>query len=306
MNFRYPALKGWVWPTVEIVGQHPGPHLAVIAGVHVNETSSIEAAIRLQKTLEPSRMRGRISIMPVVNLPALPHRSQYVCPLDNKNINFSFPGNAEGSFAEAIAYALLNDWAVDADCLVDLHGGDLCENVAHFTVCQMIGDEEFDRRNLEFARCFDAELVVQLDASHLSHLGRSCTGRASQKRQAAFAEAGRIGLIEENNVLFHVEGVLRLAHRLGITNTSPLSRREPQLISRYIWIPAPSDGLYRYRVSAGQRVAKGTVLAVAEDTYGETIGEVTAPEDGFILWTVSHAFVPTGSFIMGFGVPSRQ
>jgi len=303
VSFNYTALAGWEWPTVEIVGQRPGPHLAVIAGVHVNETSSIEAAICLQKTLDPASMNGRVSIMPVVNLPAIPHRSQYVCPLDDKNINFSFPGKADGSFAEAIAHAILNDWAADADCLVDLHGGDLCENVSHFTVCQDIGDEAFDKRNMEFARCFDAELIVRLDASHLKQAGRSCTGRATRRQNAAFAEAGRIGLIEEDNVLFHYEGVLRLANKLGILAKAPPVRREPQMVSRYLWVPAPVDGFFRYRVKVGDRVAKGTVLAIAENTYGDTIGKIEAPESGFILWTVTHAFAKSGSFVMGLGAP---
>jgi uncharacterized protein len=132
LAFPYAALQGWRWQGIDIIGQRPGPRLAIIAGVHVNEVSSIEAAIRLQRLLKPDELRGRVSILPVVNLPALSKRSQQVCPIDGKNINFSFPGRPDGSFSEALAWALLEDWAADADCLADLHGGDLCENVAHF------------------------------------------------------------------------------------------------------------------------------------------------------------------------------
>jgi hypothetical protein len=304
LAFPYEALAGWRWPAVDIVGQEPGPRLAVIAGIHVNETSSIEAAIRLQKAVRPRDLKGRLSIIPIVNLPAVPLRSQYVCPLDDKNINFSFPGRPDGTFAEAVAWALLEDWAGDADGFVDLHGGDLCENVAHFTVAQRIGEPRFDSRNLEFARCFDAELIVELDPSHLEKPGRSCTGRAKRRQHAAFAEAGRIGLIEERNVLFHLEGVLRIAHLLGMTRTSPPKRREAVVVDRYLWVKAPADGFYRYRVEAGEKVAKGTVLAIAENTYGEAVAEVVAPEGGRILWTITHALAPKDSFIMGLGVPS--
>ncbi len=304
LNFPYAALSGWRWPSVEIVGQAPGPRLAIVAGIHVNETSSIEASIRLQRAFDPGTLKGRVSIIPIVNLPGVPVRSQYVCPLDDKNINFSFPGRPDGSFAEAVAWALLNDWAGDADCFVDMHGGDLCENVSHFTVAQQIGDPTFDERNLQFATCYDSELVVLLDPSHLAQPGRSCTGRATRRQHAAFAEAGRVGLIEEANVIFHLEGVLRIAQALGMTAAAPPKRREPVLIDRYVWMPAPADALYRYRVEAGTRVSKGTVVAVAENTYGEAIAEVTAPEDGYILWTITHALVPKDSFIMGLGVPA--
>src|SRR5689334_23317380 len=185
LTFDYPALSGWRWPAVDIVGQKPGPRLAIIAGVHVNETSSIEAVIRLQRAIEPSKLKGRISIIPIVNLPAMPLRSQYVCPLDGKNINFSFPGRPDGSFSEAIAYALLNDWAHDADCFADLHGGDLCEQVSHFMVVQRTGNEAFDKRNFEIARCFDAEIIAAIDPSHMDQPARSVTGRAKRGQYAA-------------------------------------------------------------------------------------------------------------------------
>jgi predicted deacylase len=301
LTFPYPSLSGWRWPVVDIVGQRPGPRLAIIAGVHVNETSSIEAVIRLQRALDPPSLRGRVSIIPIVNLPAIPLRSQYVCPLDDKNINFSFPGRPDGSFSEAIAFALLEDWAKDAECFVDLHGGDLCENVSHFTVCQTIGDDAFDRRNMALAQCFDAEIVARLDPSFLDKPARSCTGRARRRQHAAFAEAGRIGLIEENNVAYHFEGVLRIAKLLGMIDEAPPKRQEPVIIDRYLWIPAPSDGIYRYAVEPAQKVAKGTLLASVENTYGEAIATVTAPEDGHVLWRITHALATKDSFVLGLG-----
>lgn len=301
LTFDYPALTGWRWPAVDIVGQRPGPRLAIIAGVHVNETSSIEAVIRLQRTLDPSQLRGRVSIIPIVNLPAVPLRSQYVCPLDDKNINFSFPGRPDGTFSEAIAHALLNDWAADADCFADLHGGDLCEEVSHFMVVQQTGDAAFDRLSLDIARCFDAQIIATIDPSHMDQPARSVTGRAKRGQYAVFAEAGRIGLIEEANVAYHFEGLLRLLHNLGMTDSAPPKKREPVIISRYHWIPGPVDGFYRYHVEPGQAVAKGTLMATAENTYGETIAQVTAPADGHILWRITHALSPKDSFIIGLG-----
>ena len=304
LSFPYPSLVGWRWPAVEIVGQRPGPRLAVIAGVHVNETSSIEAAIRLQRAFAPATLTGRLSIIPIVNLPAVPLRTQYVCPLDDKNINFSFPGRPDGTFAEAIAWALLEDWARDADCFVDMHGGDLCENVAHFTVAQMIGERDFDARNLDLAKCFDPQIVARLDPSHLQQPARSCTGRAQRRQNAAFAEGGRIGLIEEANVAYHFEGVQRIAHYLGMIAQAPPKRREPAVIDRYLWIEAPVDGLYRYAVEPAQKVTEGTILATAENSYGERIATVIAPADGHILWRITHALAPKGSFIVGLGTAS--
>ena len=87
-------------------------------------------------------------------------------------------------------------------------------------------------------------------------------------------------MAEEDNVAYHFEGIQRIAHYLGIVESAPPKRRQPAIIDRYLWIEAPADGFYRYAVEPAQRVAKGTVLAVAENTYGEKVATVTAPEDG--------------------------
>jgi predicted deacylase len=302
LAFSPAVLAGWRFPAARLVAAAPGPHLAVIAGVHVNETSSIEAAIRLQRAIDPAALRGRISVIPILNQPAIASRAQYVCPIDGRNINFSFPGDPGGSFSEALAWAVLNEFAADADVLVDLHGGDLCEQVSRFTIAQGIGEPGVDAESLALARCFDAEIVVRLGPEHLDAPGRSTTGRAGQHRHAAFAEAGRIGIIEEENVRFHLEGVLRIAHRLGMIDTAPPLSRTPVIADRYLWIEAPADAIYRYRVEPGEAVAAGAVLATAEDAFGRGIATVTAPEAGWILWRITHALVAGGGPLIGLAV----
>ena len=74
----------------------------------------------------------------------------------------------------------------------------------------------------------------------------------------------------------------------------------------YLWVKAPADAFYRYRVEAGQKVDKGMVLAIGENTYGDEVAAVLAPAHGRILWTITHALVQKDSFILGLAVPSRE
>jgi len=57
----------------------------------------------------------------------------------------------------------------------------------------------------------------------------------------------------------------------------------------------------KVKPAKGPRDAEGTLLAIAENTYGEEIARVTAPEDGHILWRITHALSPRDSFIVGLG-----
>src|SRR2546429_586240 len=90
-------------PMWHIDGDGDGPMLVVTAGVHPAESASIAAALSFGQSLSPIGLRGRVIVVPVMNLPAFTARSIYVCPLDGKNLNRVFPGNAEGTASEQIA-----------------------------------------------------------------------------------------------------------------------------------------------------------------------------------------------------------
>ncbi len=307
LKFRSPVLAGWEWTVHDIAAQEPGPHLCIMAGIHVNEVAGIEATFQLVERFQNELRRGTVSIMPVANLPALPYRSQHVCPIDDKNINFSFPGASDGTFSEALADALLNEWAADADCLIDLHGGDLCENVARFTVAPMIGDPAFDDVNFALAAAFEPEIIVKLQPDQLNKPGRSCSGRARQRKHAAFAEAGANGLIDERSVRFHRDGVLRVAGLLGMIETEKATpEHEPFVANEYHWVQAEVDGWCSYSVEPGESVVSGQVIAAISDYSGNILRRVAAPADGRVLWRCTHAVVEATTDLFGVASAGKQ
>ncbi|WP_161605050.1 succinylglutamate desuccinylase/aspartoacylase family protein [Brevibacillus massiliensis] len=300
VKFRSPILQGWEWTVHDISAREPGPRLCVMAGIHVNEVSSIEAAFQLVERFRRELRRGTVSIMPIANPPALPYRSEYVCPIDGKNINFCFPGSSSGTFSEALADGILNEWAADADCLIDLHGGDLCESVARFTVVPTIGDPEFDEFNLALSTAFEPDIIVRLDPDQLAMPGRSCSGRARQRKNAVFAEAGNNGLIDDHSVKFHRDGVLRVAALLGMMDGECLPpKKQPIVADQYHWIQSGVDGWCRYAVEPGEKVVRGQLLATIDDYSGNVIREVLAPTEGHLLWRCTHAVVTSKTDLFG-------
>lgn len=307
LTFRSPTLQGWEWVVHEITAEEPGPRLCVMAGIHVNEVSGIEAARQLVERFRSELRRGSVSIMPIANLPALPDRSQFVCPVDGKNINFSFPGSSQGTFSEALADAILNEWAADADCLIDLHGGDLCERVAQFTVAPMVGDPAFDEFNFALAAAFEPQIIVKLNPDHLSKPGRSCSGRAAQRKHAGFAEAGGNGLIDEESVAFHRDGVLRVASLFAMIDRQPEApKRRPFVADEYHWVQAEADGWCTYAADPGDKVVRGQLIAVIHDYAGNRLRELVAPADGYVLWRCTHAIVTAATDLFGIAARSAQ
>ena len=115
------------FPIFVVNGAQPGPTLAVTAGIHGAEFASIEAALQVGRAITPERLAGRLIIVAVANMPAFLARAIYVCPLDGKNLNRVFPGQADGTAAEQIAFWLFENVIRQAGYYVDMHGGDLIE-----------------------------------------------------------------------------------------------------------------------------------------------------------------------------------
>jgi uncharacterized protein len=302
LTFASPTLAGYAWPVCEIAGRTPGPRLCVSAGVHVNEVSSIEAAIRLQSLFEPDTLKGSISIIPLVNQPAYGQFTEYHCPIDGKNIQFTFPGNPRGSFSEALCDAIQNEWSADADCYVDLHGGDLRENVSKFVMFQRTDDPRFDMRAELLARCFDAEIVMGLPHRLMEQPGRAATAFARQGRIALTTEAGANGIRDEASVAFHVEGVLNVAHQLGMIDRTPRFARARVSCRDYLWVKSPVSGELYATFEPGDAVEQGQSLGDIRNLFGQRVGQLLAPADGLILWRMTHPTVVAGTPVLGLAV----
>lgn len=307
LRFSAPALAELALPVFEIASDVPGPRLAIMAGMHPNEVSSMEAALRLKDAFADRLDRGSVTILPVVNMPGLYLHSEFVCPVDGRNINFSFPGAVDGSFSQVLAHALLNEWAADADLLVDLHGGDLREDVAKFVMCQMTGREEFDRRTRAFAHCFDADVVVEFAAGQTSNRGRATNERPYLGKHAVMAEAGTNGRLDEDCIAFHTQGTLNLARKLGLIG-GPLvaGGRARRVLENFVKIGSPARGRFYLEADVGDHVEKGQRLARLRDLYGADIAEIRSPFSGRVVMVVTHNIVDEDEWVISVGEVLRE
>ena len=308
ITFDNPTLAGYKWPLCEIRGVKDGPKLCIVAGVHVNEVSSIEAAIRLQKMFDPEKMKGTVSIIPMVNVPAQYEYTEYGCPVDGKNILYTFPGKKDGTFSEALSYALVNEWSVGSDCFLDLHGGDLRENVSKFVFYQLDNGSEMELQARKLALCFDADVIYGMSEEYMQQPYMTPSGFGSKGRIAMTVESGANGLLLEDCIEYHITGVMNVARTLGIID-SPMTdfkRERVMCAGEYLRPACPEDGMIYSYVEPAEKVMKGQVLGIVRNLFGETVGEIIAPESGVILWRMTHPANIKGSWIFGLVIPEGQ
>lgn len=300
LQFSHALLKDLQLPYFDIVAPQPGPHIAVIAGMHPNEVDAMEAALRLKAHFAEHLQRGSVSILPVLNLPGLFGHAEFVCPVDGKNINFLSPGDINGSFSQVLIHQVLHEWARDAEVFIDLHGGDLREEVARFIMCQLTGKPEFDERTRALAHQFDADAIVEFAVEQTNNRGRATNELPWLGRHAVMAEGGANGVLDAGCVEFHTQGVINIARYLGLIDQAPddTRQRRNQVLHNFAKVEAPVSGRLYLDVQAGQHVEAGQRLGRLQDVYGDPQGELLAPHAGVVLMVVNHPIVNQGEWLI--------
>ena len=113
-----------VIPVTVFHGAKDGPVLGIIAGVHGYEYPPIVAAQQFAQTLDPTQLSGTVILVHLANVPSFLGRRIQYNPLDGKNLNRVFPGKADGTITECMAWLLGNDIIGRCNYVIDVHAGD--------------------------------------------------------------------------------------------------------------------------------------------------------------------------------------
>src|SRR5215210_1916357 len=190
LRFSHPDLMEWTWPYTVVRGTEDGPHVALISGVHPAEYPAIESTIRFTRNLDPSRLRGTVVSLPLIDVPAFLPRSPFVCPIDGKNPNRFFPGNPAGTFSEVLDDAIFRTVIAPSDALIDLHGGDMVEALYPFSVYSVSGNDEVDAKSWGICEAFGLPYVVASRPQPGGLAGTTCDAAAAAGIPSMIAEAG--------------------------------------------------------------------------------------------------------------------
>jgi len=274
--------KPYRLPMWLVNGVHDGPTLAVTAGVHPAEYASIAAALHFGQTIDPATLRGRVIVVPVMNLPAFTARSIYLCPLDGKNLNRVFPGDANGTASEQIAAWMFANVITRADYFVDMHGGDLIEALLPFTIFYKSGDPTVQAVSLEMAKAFGIPILVGIETP-----GGTYSAAAKAGIPAILTEAGGQGIWTTQDVRAHTDGLDRLMRHLKMIDGPPPAPVACTVLSRFLWRRSDHDGFWYPGVSVNDAVTEGQELGVVKDWEGRILQRATAEADGRVLFIVS-------------------
>ncbi|HLW59452.1 MAG TPA: succinylglutamate desuccinylase/aspartoacylase family protein [bacterium] len=278
-------------PVQVAIGSRRRPRCVAIAGIHGDEPEGMLALLDFWRGCDPTILRGTVILIPVANSPAFAAH-QRRSPVDGLDLNRIFPGNAEGTPSERLAYHLIHDIVAGADFVFTLHSWFATGMVSPYaelpegtgTIAQRSRDAAVAAG---FTRLREGGWIPGVLGTTAVELGVPVIE----------AEIGGGGRTCAENRRTYEQHFVRLLQHLGILEGTPPPNPVPEFYDRGM-LYAPTGGMLRLRVSPGERVEAGAGLAAITDLHGEPLVEMRAPYAGLVAAVRQFVSVNPGELVI--------
>src|SRR5258707_9722004 len=153
---------GWLPIPITCVKNGKGPTALLISGNHGDEYEGQVALMKLTRRLGAEMVAGRVIILSAANFPAV-MAGQRTSPIDEGNLNRSFPGDPDGRPTAMIAHFIETVLLPMADFVVDLHSGGSSLTYIPSALVRNSSDPKRRARSIELVTAFGAPISLLLD-----------------------------------------------------------------------------------------------------------------------------------------------
>lgn len=267
------------FPLIVINGLAAGPTVALTAGIHGDEYEGPAALRALAAVVDPSKLTGRLLIVPIANPSAFAAGTR-TSPVDGENLARIFPGDHKGTLSHRLAAALMTTVIDQADILIDSHSGGV--RLAFIPVAGFYEDGDIPptaaERSLQIAKQMGIASLWRLPpvngvlSYEAARRGIAVCGAEIGGRGNCLAEDATNYLGAYLSVLAH-NGMLDASHK-----------REPTTACLDgDWERTPNGGYLDTLVELGAHVAQGQLIARLHDAFGAVLDEFRANSDGVVM-----------------------
>jgi predicted deacylase len=296
-------------PTSVFHGTGDGPIVALTMGVHGYEYPSILAGQELLGRINPRELNGTVILVRIAHVPAFEHRVPFVNPFDRKNLNRVFPGRADGTQSERIAWALTTEVIRRADVHVDLHSGDGAEWLEAFVGIYggKLADAQYSQsRTIGLAFGFANVIKYSMETQEQVDRGRSLNRAVADRKPTVLVEIGENGRRDPEFVKPIVAGVENLLRTLRMLPGAPAP---PRADTRWFDGTASADaaytGIFTPVVTRGRAIKRGELLGRVHDYAGRLLEEIRSPADGYAMYGLTGPPVRTGDSVAIIALPAK-
>ena len=294
----------------------PGSTVWLTGCMHGDEVGGVVVIQELFRRLRRRPMRsGRLCAFPLLN-PFGFEAATRIIPASREDLNRCFPGDADGTLGERIAWLVHSRILSDAPALVlDLHN-DWIRSIPYALIDPRPASSEGRHAHTaarSLAQATGLLLVDEQDGSVTrAELRRTLTGSLLERGVPALTlELGSAFFVDEKSVAAGVDAIWNVLAHLDLVEPHADKPPEPAgpareyrgRILRYSHRPCPTrSGIVRFSVHPGEVVAAGAQLGVIQDIFGRRLETVRAEADAVVLGHADSSLAIPGSPIVAMGI----
>ena len=288
------GISAWV-----IAGNRRGPKVLVCACIHGDEYEGPRALQELARALEPEELQGTLVLAPVVNEGAM-YAGKRCHPGDGKDLARTFPGRADGSVTERIAFTFRTRLLAGADYFVDLHSAS-----SEFRIRPLAGYQMREGAVQEVQRRMAIAFGVDFVWGTPGLPGRTLSSAGEMNIPAIYVEMPGEGRCRPEDVAFVRRGVLQVLAAVGMRDgTYPadapawfVETRETGEGYLQGGHRVTSAGLFFPEVELWQPVEAGQPLGKVYGPAGEILCTVPAEGPGRVVYLRTFPPVAAGDSV---------
>ncbi|UCD44659.1 MAG: succinylglutamate desuccinylase/aspartoacylase family protein [Candidatus Bathyarchaeota archaeon] len=276
-------------PITLVNGDGDGPTVVINGGEHGSEYNGPAATLTVMKELDPGELSGRVIIAPVVNTLAFEARWMHGNPIDYRDMTGCYVeeiprgGSGVPKISYQVATTFYKEVLSQGDYRLNLHGGDLEEDLLTGTMYRRTEDEKRSDENLALCRAFGYDWIRE----SLPRPGAPARRRLEFPMTVG-TEAGGMGRCMSDIVEGVVKGIYNVLKHLGMLDGEPEIPSRARVYHPY-HLYAEHGGFFISNVMAGDMVEEGDVVGIIKDLWGNTLEEIAVPTDGVIHMVTSPA-----------------
>ena len=291
-------------PVAVFHGAKPGPVLALVAGSHGTEYTSIIALEKLIGMLNPAEISGTVIVVPLINIQSFEQKVPHLNPVDRKSMNRWYPGKMDGTQTDRASFLITKQVVEQCDHLIDLHGGDLDESLRPYSYWTKTGNEKQDQISREMVLAFGLDhIIISTDRPKDPQASRYLENTATTRGKPSItAEAGYAGTVETDDLNALINGCLNVMRYLKMLPGQPAMVEHPVWIEKVVTMASDQTGMFYPLVKRGTYVEQGMRVGYITDYLGKVIFEARAPVAGVVLYVCAVPSMTKGATIANVGV----
>jgi predicted deacylase len=194
-----------------------------------------------------------------------------------------------------------------SDHVIDMHGGDIDENLRPYSYWTVTGNTAQDSISKELVLVFGLDhVIISPDRPKDPAASRYLENTASTRGKPSFTvEAGRAGTTEPEDLQVLIDGCLNVMAYLHMLERPVHPVEHPVWLERVITVVSDAGGIFYPLVQRGTYVAEGMKLGYVTDYLGKTVWEARAPSAGVITFIRAVPSMNRGETVANIGVVAR-